>query len=188
MNSEPTEPVSTKPLTNKERIFCHQYIIDWNGARAARQAGYSEHTAKQIATENLSKPYLKAYIASIRDNLEEEAGISKLMIIKEHQKLAFNSIAHLHNTWIERKEFESLTDDQKTCIASIDTKTIRKNKGTKKKPKTVHVEFVKVKLYDKQKSLEALSKLMGYNDANKINLSGSVNIPVIDWVGGKEPE
>lgn len=65
-------------LTEKEKIFCHEYIIDWNGARAARVAGYSEKTAKQIAHDNLTKLYLNQYIDFIKDDYEKEAGITKL--------------------------------------------------------------------------------------------------------------
>lgn len=49
-------------LTDKQQAFVDHYIMTLNGAEAARLAGYSEDTAKQIATENLSKPYLRAEI------------------------------------------------------------------------------------------------------------------------------
>ncbi len=79
-------------LTEKERIFCHEYIIDWNGARAARKAGYSENSAKQIATQNLSKLYLQQYIEFIKDVIAKEAGISKLKIINKLSRIAFSNI------------------------------------------------------------------------------------------------
>jgi len=71
-----------KKLTEKERIFCHQYIIDWNGARSAREAGYSETSAREIASQNLAKLHIRQYINLIKNNLEEEAGISKLGNLK----------------------------------------------------------------------------------------------------------
>lgn len=74
-------------LTEKERLFCHQYIIDWNGARSAREAGYSEDSAKQIAHENLTKLYLNQYIDFIKNDYETEAGITKLSQIKGFQDI-----------------------------------------------------------------------------------------------------
>ena len=65
-------------LTEKERIFCHQYIIDWNGARSAREAGYSKNTCRETAYENLTKPHIQQYIEFIKDDIEKEAGITKL--------------------------------------------------------------------------------------------------------------
>lgn len=48
--------------TAKQIRFCEEYLKDFNAARAAIAAGYSEDTAKQIGYENLTKPYLKAII------------------------------------------------------------------------------------------------------------------------------
>ena len=64
----------------------------------------------------------------MKDNLAETAGITALMIASEHAKIAFSSIAHLHNTWISLKEFETLTEDQKTCIQEISTKVMNKQR------------------------------------------------------------
>ena len=49
-------------MTPKQKRFCDEYLIDCNATQAAIRAGYSEKTAKQIASENLSKPDIRAYI------------------------------------------------------------------------------------------------------------------------------
>lgn len=49
-------------LTAKQQRFCDEYLIDLNATQAAIRAGYSKKTARQTATENLSKPYIKDYI------------------------------------------------------------------------------------------------------------------------------
>ena len=162
-----------KPLTEKQKIFCREYIYDWNGARAARVAGYSEKTARLIASENLTKPNIKAHIQEIKNNIEEMAGVSRLMVFNEYKKLAFSSIAHLHNTWIERKDFEQLTDDQKSCISEINTRIVKKNIGTNDAPEIVDIESILVKLYDKTKALEAMRKMAGYDEAEKIDLKSN---------------
>lgn len=158
-----------KKLTDKERIFCHEYIIDWNGARSARKAGYSEKTCVEIAYENLRKPHIKQYIDFIKDDIEKEAGITKLRQLNELAKIAYSSIAHLHNTWIELKDFESLTDEQKEAIESIDTKTEEKqvyNFDTETK-EMVDVKYVKIKLYSKLNALDQINKMLGYNAPEK---------------------
>tara|TARA_X000000950_G_scaffold1680_1_gene1828 strand:+ start:15534 stop:15926 length:393 start_codon:yes stop_codon:yes gene_type:complete len=43
-----------------------EYLACNNGAEAARRAGYSEHTAKEIAYENLTKPHIKDAIEAKR--------------------------------------------------------------------------------------------------------------------------
>ena len=156
-------------LTEKEKIFCHEYIIDWNGTRAALKAGYSEKTARQIAYVNLTKAYIQQYIEYIKTDIEKEAGISKLKQIHEYYKIAYSSIAHLHETWITLKEFEELTDEQKASIESIESKTESKttyNPETDKKENVI-IRYVKIKLYSKIAALERIDKLMGYNEPEK---------------------
>jgi phage terminase small subunit len=55
-------------MTDKQKRFCEEYLIDCNGTQAAIRAGYSEQTAKQIASENLAKPDLQTYIAELMED------------------------------------------------------------------------------------------------------------------------
>lgn len=59
-------------LTAKQKRFCDEYLIDLNATQAAIRAGYSQKTARQIADENLSKPYIKAYIDERMAEKEKE--------------------------------------------------------------------------------------------------------------------
>lgn len=155
-------------LTGKQKKFCKEYIFDFNGTRAAKAAGYSEDTAAVIACENLTKPNIQAEIKDLQADLEKTSGISRLKVLMEHEKLAFSSIAHLHNTWIERKEFDQLTDEQKATISEIhtQTRTVFEKNGDQVIP--IEVEFVRIKLYDKQKSLDSISRMLGFDAAEKI--------------------
>ena len=49
-------------LTEKQKRFCDEYLIDCNATQAAIRAGYSKKTAYAIGEENLKKPELKSYI------------------------------------------------------------------------------------------------------------------------------
>lgn len=158
-------------LTEKQKIFCREFIYDWNATRAAKAAGYSESTARQIGSENLSKPAIKAYITEIQKDLEKIAGISRLRIAQEHLKIVNTSIAQLHNTWLTRKEFDLLSEDQKMCIQEISTKTTTEKDAF---GNPVDHEYVKIKLYDRQKSMDALTKLFGWEAAEKLEITGSV--------------
>lgn len=161
-----------KKLTGKEKKFCHEYVIDWNGARAARAAGYSENSARHIADQNLSKLHIKQYIAYIRDDYELLCGISKAKLVAEYSKIAFCSISHLHNTWIDLKAFDLIPEHEKEAIESIETKTERRlTKNVAGDMEPIEVKMVKIKLYPKLQAIEGLRKLMGYDDATKLDLS-----------------
>lgn len=51
-------------LTDKQKRFVEQYCIHFNGARAAREAGYSENSDHEIAAQNLSKLSIKTAISA----------------------------------------------------------------------------------------------------------------------------
>ena len=59
-------------LTEKQKRFCDEYLIDLNATQAAIRAGYSKKTANRIATENLSKPVIKEFIDKRLKQLEDE--------------------------------------------------------------------------------------------------------------------
>lgn len=60
-------------LTQKQKVFCEEYIKTSNASDAARKAGYSPKTAPFIGAENLKKPQIAAYIKSRLD--EQDAAL-----------------------------------------------------------------------------------------------------------------
>ena len=160
-------------LTDKQEKFCYEYVLHLNATKAAINAGYSEKTAYSIGWENLKKPEIQARIAHMQANLAETAQISALRQLKEHEKIAYSSIAHMHQSWIERKNFDNLTEEQKACIKSISTKVVKKDIGTDEEPEIVDVEYVRIELFDKQKALDAISTMLGYNAPVKQEISTS---------------
>jgi phage terminase small subunit len=59
-------------LTPKQAQFVREYMIDRNGTQAAIRAGYSAKSARDIATENLSKPLVAAAIAAATAKVAQE--------------------------------------------------------------------------------------------------------------------
>jgi len=167
------ETKEDKPLTSKEERFCYEYLANkFNGTKACELAGYKPTSARVIAARLLAKVNIKDRIQQMKDNLAETAGISALMIANEHAKIAFSNMDGLLNTWIDRKDFEQLSEDQKSCIKEVNTKVLKKNIGTKEEPEIVDVEYVQIKIYDKQKSLDSLTDLLGYKAPNKTEITG----------------
>ena len=69
-------------LTPKQQAFADYYIASGNATESAIKAGYSKKTAKQMGTENLSKPYLKQYIAEMSKKIQNER-IADMQEVKE---------------------------------------------------------------------------------------------------------
>ena len=155
-------------LTDKQEKFCNEYLIDLNATQAAVRSGYSENTAKEIGCENLTKPNIQYRITELKEELSKKVEVTPEMLTLEWKKIAFSSIAHYHKTWIDRTDFEQLTQDQKDAIQGIETRVIKKKvfADGKDKEEIVDVEQVKISLYSKEKALENLGKRVGYYEIN----------------------
>ncbi len=150
-------------LNDKQERFCYEYCIDFNATQAAIRAGYSQKTARSIGAENLTKPDIKRRISEMQANLAATSGISALKIVQEHAKIAFSNASKFRDGWMLMKEFEELSEDDKSCIQEVQTKNTKKVIGEME----VEEEWVKVKLYDKQKSLDSLTNILGFNSPIK---------------------
>lgn len=149
-----------KKLTDKQKRFCEEYVIDWNGTRAAKAAGYSENTAQVIGSENLAKPIIQAYIEEIQQDLAKLCGVSAARNINELKKIAYSNLADFKNGWMSEKDFDELTEDQKAALSEI--KYVEKEVGQGRIEKVVLF-----KVHDKQRAIEGLNKMLGFNAPEK---------------------
>ena len=65
-----------KELNDKQKLFCQEYLKDLNATQAAIRAGYSEKTARNIACENLTKPYIQEYIQELQEGIKKRNQIT----------------------------------------------------------------------------------------------------------------
>ena len=70
-------------LTAKQQRFVEEYLVDLNATQAAIRAGYSEKTAQQTGSENLSKPVIAEAIAIGRKAQSERTEITVDKILKQ---------------------------------------------------------------------------------------------------------
>lgn len=136
-------------LTGKQEKFCNEYLIDFNGTRAAISAGYSEKTARKIAHENLTKPDIQRRIQSIADAKMKKTGDPVERIILELQLIAFGDYKDLViwdddgiKKWIPSEEL-----GEKSRIVQEISETTTQHGGSRK-----------IKTYDKVRALEMLGR------------------------------
>ena len=63
-------------LSDKQKRFCKEYVVDFNATRAAIAAGYSKRTARSVGWENLTKPDIQNYIQSLQSSQLERLEIN----------------------------------------------------------------------------------------------------------------
>ena len=58
-------------LTPKQKAFADEFLKCGNATEAAKRAGYSEQSARQMGTENLSKPSISSYIQNRQKQIDD---------------------------------------------------------------------------------------------------------------------
>lgn len=158
-----------KELNENQKAFCREYVKDWNATQAYLKVYKCDYeTAKTNGNKALTNAHIKEYIEHCKANLEEMAGISRQKVLEEFMKMAFSNVASFHKGWMEKKEFDELTDAERACISEIKNETIKGDNWEK--------EIVKIKLHDKQKALENINKMMGYNVPEEQNINITAQI------------
>lgn len=75
-------------MTDKQKMFCHEYMVDRNATQAAIRAGYSPKTAKSQGQRLLTKVDIKKYIDEHTEEQYERAGISADDVLNELVSIA----------------------------------------------------------------------------------------------------
>ncbi len=76
------EALDSVKLTDKQQRFVDEYLIDLNATQAAIRAGYSEKTAQQMGSENLSKPVIQEAIEKAQQKRSERTEVTQDYVIK----------------------------------------------------------------------------------------------------------
>lgn len=146
-------------MTAKQKRFCDEYLIDLNATQAAIKAGYSEKNARNIASENLTKPNIKAYIDA-------------RMAEKENELIADQNEVLKYLTSVLRGESQSTEIVVEGCGDGIsEARTIQKEPSEK----------------DRLKAAELLGKRYGlYTDKIEADVDMQLNISIDYGEGDSE--
>lgn len=150
-------------LTDKQKRFCEEYIIDCNATQAAIRAGYSEKTAYSIGNENLKKPELQNYIAELMNEVKRDT-IADATEVMEYLTAVMRR---------EYKENVVVTTTEETSTYVPDEKgTPRKHTIKKESPQIVEIP---ARLMDANKAAELLGKRYGLF-TDKVEVDGVAQV------------
>lgn len=149
-------------MTQKQKRFIEEYLIDLNATQAAIRAGYSPDTAQQTGSENLSKPVIRAQIDRAMAERSKRTGVNAERVVQELAKIAFVNAAEVIDPKTATVKEDALPEDT-AAIQSVKVKTFGED-GLERE----------IKMADKLKALELLGKHLGmFKD--KIELSGGLD-------------
>lgn len=99
-------------LTDKQKLFCEEYLIDLNGTQAAIRAGYSKTTANRIASENLSKLDIQEYVAELKAERSDKLKINAEWVLQRFADISNRCMTaepvmiYDGENWVESGEYK----------------------------------------------------------------------------------
>lgn len=162
-------------MTNKQKRFCEEYLVDLNATQAAIRAGYSPAAAGAIGAENLKKPQIRARIDKDLAEQSKRTGVTADRIVRELARVAFANSQDVIDYDDATVKNDAVRDDT-AAVASVRVKTIPTKDGP-------GVER-EVKMHDKLKALELLGRRLGLFTDN-VNFSGEGVVQIVDDVPDK---
>jgi phage terminase small subunit len=158
-------------LNQKQRTFCEEYLIDLNATQAAKRAGYSEKTAKDMGCQNLAKPNIREYIQQLMNKRSERTDITADKVLGELANIAFDDIKNYLSFRNDKVENDLGFEEDRVVVAIKDSETIdTRNVSEISVGKDGQFKF---KLYCKDNALVQLGKhLKLFTD--KVEHSGEI--------------
>jgi phage terminase small subunit len=153
-------------LTDKQKRFCEEYLIDLNATQAAIRAGYSEKTAAVIGNENLIKPYIQAFIQFLQNKRSERTEITADMVVQELAKVGFSNIADYLKVFDKEVDLgqDEAGEPIKETVRDLEiflTQEVGKDKMAVVSEIKKTKDGISLRLHDKVKALEDLGKHLG---------------------------
>ena len=145
-------------LTEKQKRFCDEYLVDLNGTQAAIRAGYSKRTAMEQSYQLLQKTSVQQFLNEKRNKLADKLEISQERVLKEYARIAFFDIRKVYSATNALMPINDMDDDAAACLAGVEVDEIHEGFGENRQ---LIGHTVKVKLANKISALDSLGKHLG---------------------------
>jgi len=154
-------------LTEKQRRFCEEYIVDLNGTQAAIRAGYTKTSSSTQASVLMSNRKCIKYISYLKVQRARRLEVSQDRIVQELARIAYHDKRTFYTNNNEAVPLSEITDDQQTAIQSIKFRTVQVEvpqeqiDGTYKMVKVPAREVSSYQFYDRRDALRMLGHHCG---------------------------
>lgn len=178
-------------MTERQKRFCDEYLIDLNATQAAIRAGYTAKYANTNAPKLLQNTAVAEYIAQRKADRVQRTEITQDMVLRELANIAFSNAADY--AAVVEKDVE-LQQENGTVIKLYDqdgnpvkyrtVEPVLTSELTEDQKRALSVikkgrDGFEVKPYDKVKALELLGKHLGmFTDKLEVDADMDLNITV----------
>jgi phage terminase small subunit len=149
-----------KNLSDKQKLFIEEYLVDLNATQAALRAGYAPKRAYAMGHENLRKPEIAAALSAAMAERSERTKIDQDRVVLEIARLAFSDVRKLFDG-TRLKRMDEIDDATAAAISSVKVSTRQVGEG--------EVEHIaEIKFWPKTTALEQAGKHIGLFGADNL--------------------
>ncbi|MCE9762389.1 terminase small subunit [Citrobacter portucalensis] len=155
-------------LTDKQEMFCREYLVDLNATQAAIRAGYSDKTAQEQSSRLLSNVMVQDRISVLKSERNERVGVDAAYVLRRLTEIDQMDVL---DVLLENGELKPVKDWPKvwrTTLSGMDVTEIAGDSAGLLK---------KIKWPDKVKNLELLGKHIDVQAfKEKVEHSGEISL------------
>lgn len=144
----------------KQAIFAREYLVDLNGAAAARRSGYkgTDRSMEVISSRLLKTPAVAAMVSSGMAKRAERTQITADRVLVELARIAFLDPADLFDANGNPRPIADIPEHARRAIIGCDVVQLYEGAGQTRKQDG---EVRKIRLADKVRALELLGRHLG---------------------------
>lgn len=152
-------------LTPKQERFVQSYLQHFNASKAAREAGYSEKAAAVTGSILLRNSKVQQRINDLRGDMAGGFNVSRERLAQELARIAYGDPRAIFDKEGRMLPPDQWPDEVAATISSVETEELFSGFGENRK----QIGYTKkVKTWEKTKAIELLTRMMGYNEPDKI--------------------
>jgi phage terminase small subunit len=183
-------------LTDKQKIFCDEYLIDLNATRAYKAAYKSckkDETARTNSSRLLTNASIKNYIQRRMKDREKRTEITQDMVLQELAKIGFANATDYAKV-VEKMVMKKILDAEGKEIGEEPyyykdveleiTENLEEEKQAAMAGIKQGANGIEVKLNDKVKALELIGRHLGMF-TDKVEHSGAIGSEVNIVIGSE---
>ena len=106
-------------MTEAQKRFCDEYLIDLNATRAYKVAYprcKKDETARANSSRLLTNANIQEYIKQRQEELQEETKVTQQKVIDELAAIAFFNIKNIYNENGSLKSVKEMDEDRKSVV------------------------------------------------------------------------
>lgn len=145
-------------ITDKQRAFVREYLVDGNAVQAAIRAGYSKGRSGNTASQLMGKRWILDAIRDATEAKRASADIEARRVLEEYARIGFSNISDYLSFGPDGVTVNDSREIPRELLAAVSEVS---------ETRTQHGSTIKFKMHNKTAALDAICRVLGFNASDR---------------------